>query len=46
LIGGQPKNDAFKHYFNWDNSVNSISFDDPSIAAIVTKLDANPKMLT
>ncbi|MEL6495217.1 MAG: glycosyltransferase [Cyanobacteria bacterium J06623_7] len=45
LLGCPPKNKAFEQYFNWDNAVIPIAFDEPSIADTIAELDAQPELL-
>ncbi len=45
LLGCPPNNQVFKNYFNWDNAVIPIAFDEPNIASIIAKLDSQPELL-
>ncbi len=45
LLGCPPNNQVFKDYFNWDNAVIPIAFDEPNIANIIAKLDSQPELL-
>lgn len=45
LLGCPPNNQVFKDYFNWENAVIPIAFDEPNIAEIIAKLDAQPELL-
>ena len=45
LLGCPPNNQVFKDYFNWDNAVIPIAFNEPNIANIIAKLDAQPELL-
>ena len=42
LIGAQPKGDLYGKYFNWEDSIIPVRFDEPDIAKIIDELDARP----
>ncbi|MGL6341580.1 MAG: glycosyltransferase family protein [Waterburya sp.] len=45
LLGCPPDNLAFKHYFDWDNAIIPIDFDERNIAKIIAELDSQPELL-
>lgn len=45
LLGCSPDNIAFKHYFDWDNVIIPIDFDEHNIVKIITELDSQPELL-
>ncbi len=45
LLGCSPDNIAFKHYFDWDNVIIPIDFDEHNIVKIIAELDAQPELL-
>ncbi|MEL6928240.1 MAG: glycosyltransferase [Cyanobacteria bacterium J06600_6] len=45
LLGCPPHNQAFKKYFNWDNAVIPIAFDEPNIAEVIANLDRQSELL-
>ncbi len=45
MLGSTPKNDAFKHYFDWDKVVIPIKFDESNIQGIIAELDKQPRLL-
>jgi hypothetical protein len=45
LLGCSPDNAAFKHYFDWDNAVIHIDFDEHNIVKIIAELDSQPELL-
>ena len=46
LIGSPPQGEMFQQYFDWPDAVIPIELDEPNIAEIIDKLDAQPDMLT
>lgn len=42
LIGAQPKGDLYGKYFDWEDSIIPVKFDEPDISSIIDKLDARP----
>ena len=42
LIGAQPKGDLYDKYFDWEDSIIPVNFDEPNIADIIDELDARP----
>ncbi|MFM2311910.1 MAG: hypothetical protein RLZZ04_1186 [Cyanobacteriota bacterium] len=45
LLGCPPDNLAFKHYFDWDNAIIPIDFDEHNIVNIIAELDSQPELL-
>lgn len=45
LLGCSPDNVAFKHYFDWDNVIIPIDFDEHNIVKIIAELDSQPELL-
>ncbi len=45
MLGCPPRNDAFKKYFNWQDAVIPMAFDEPNIAEVIADLDAQPQRL-
>jgi hypothetical protein len=45
LLGCSPDNAAFKYYFDWDNAVIPINFDEHNIVKIIAELDSQPELL-
>ena len=45
MLGTAPDNRAFKKYFDWENVVIPMQFDEPNIAAIIAELDRQPEYL-
>ena len=45
MIGKPPNTDSFKHYFDWQDAVISIAFDEPHIDKIILELDSQPEYL-
>ena len=45
MIGDSPNNEAFRTYFNWEDSVVPIPFDAENIREILADLDAQPDRL-
>lgn len=45
LLGCPPDNAAFKYYFDWDNAVIPINFDEHNIVQIIAELDSQPELL-
>ena len=45
LLGCPPDNLAFKHYFDWDNAIIPIDFDEHNIVNIIAELDLQPELL-
>lgn len=45
LLGCPPNNLAFKHYFDWDNAIIPIDFDEHNIVKIIAELDSQPELL-
>ncbi|PSB11796.1 hypothetical protein C7B62_04390 [Pleurocapsa sp. CCALA 161] len=45
LLGCSPDNVAFKHYFDWDNAIIPIDFDEYNIVKIIAELDSQPELL-
>jgi hypothetical protein len=45
LLGCPPDNVAFKHYFDWDNAIIPIDFDEHNIVKIIAELDSQPELL-
>lgn len=45
LLGCPPDNVAFKHYFDWDNAIIPIDFDEYNIVKIIAELDSQPELL-
>lgn len=42
MIGAPPKGDLFQKYFDWENAIIPISFNEPNIGAILDEIDATP----
>ena len=42
LIGAQPKGDLYGKYFDWEDSIIPVGFDEPDISKIIDELDAQP----
>ena len=42
MIGAPPKGDLFRQYFDWEDAVIPISFNEPNIGAILDEIDATP----
>ena len=42
LIGARPKGDLYDKYFNWEDSIIPVRFDEPDISKIIDELDACP----
>ena len=45
LLGCPPKTEAFQQYFDWENAVIPMSFNEPQIADIIAELDSQPEYL-
>ena len=45
MIGAPPKGQHFKRYFDWQDAVIPIRFNEPDIAEIIKELDARPDYL-
>jgi hypothetical protein len=45
LLGCSPNNAAFRYYFDWDNAVIPINFDEQNIVKIIAELDSQPELL-
>jgi hypothetical protein len=45
LLGCPPDNLAFKHYFDWENCIIPIDFDEHNIVNIIAELDSQPELL-
>ena len=45
MLGSPPKNEAFQQYFDWDNAVIPVAFDEPQIGNIIAELEQNPEQL-
>ena len=45
MIGKPPVGEHFKKYFDWQDAVIPIAFDEPDIADIISDLDARPEYL-
>ncbi|GAB4524615.1 MAG: glycosyltransferase [Pleurocapsa sp.] len=45
LIGCPPKNEAFEEYFDWQNAVLPMAFDEPKIADLIKELDRDTEYL-
>ena len=42
LIGAPPKGDLYGKYFDWEDSIIPVNFDEPNIAEVIDELDARP----
>jgi len=42
MIGGHPETEAFRHHFDWPDSVINAPFDSPNIADVLADLDSQP----
>lgn len=42
LIGAQPKGALYGKYFDWEDSIIPVGFDEPDISNIIDRLDAQP----
>ena len=45
LIGYPPDTEIFRHYFDWQDAVIPIAFDEPHIDKIILELDSQPEYL-
>lgn len=45
MIGKPPDTEIFKHYFDWQDAVILMAFDEPNIEQILRELDAQPAYL-
>ena len=45
LIGAPPQGDLFKQYFDWENAIIPIDFDEPGIADVIAELNTRPDYL-
>ena len=45
MLGKPPTTDTFRHYFDWQDAVIPIAFDEPNIDQIILDLDAQPSYL-
>ncbi|MEM6597437.1 MAG: glycosyltransferase [Cyanobacteria bacterium P01_C01_bin.69] len=45
LIGSPPKGEMFERYFDWENAVVPVEFDEPNIVEIIAELDAQPELV-
>ena len=45
LLGCPPKNEVFEHFFDWQNAVIPMAFDEINIAKIIAELDSQPEYL-
>jgi hypothetical protein len=45
MLGCPPNSNAFRQYFDWQDSVIPIPFDEPNIAKVIADLDAQPERL-
>jgi len=45
LIGAPPRGDLFSRYFDWEDSIIPVKFDEPNIVDIIAELDSKPEYL-
>jgi len=45
LIGAQPHGHLYERFFDWDDSIIPVNFDEPNINAIIDELDAQPERI-
>ena len=45
LIGAPPQGELFKRYFDWQDAIVPIDFDEPHIADVIAELNAQPDYL-
>ncbi len=45
LIGAPPRGDLFGRYFDWEDSIIPVNFDEPDIVNIIAELDSQPAYL-
>jgi hypothetical protein len=45
MLGCPPQNKIFDRYFDWQDSVISVPFDEPNIGEIITKLERQPSRI-
>lgn len=45
LIGCPPEGELFQKYFDWEDSIVPVEFDEPNIVEIIAELDAQPELV-